>query len=129
MKPPLVVVSFAALLAAALGPAASALAAGDAPLLDLCAEQVREARGFADSFALRLRHHDESVHARGAPVEPLARSVYDAIEQVRYEAVGARMEGVRANLDSATAREPSRAPTRHGRPSRRRSSARSGSTP
>ena len=72
------------------------------PGRNLPPEQVREARGFADSFALRLRHHDESVHARGAPVEPLARSVYDAIEQVRYEAVGARMEGVRANLDSAT---------------------------
>ena len=27
-------------------------------------EQAREARGFADSFALRLRHHNEALHRR-----------------------------------------------------------------
>ena len=35
-------------------------------------EQAMEARGFADSFALRLRHHDEALHARHAPAEPTA---------------------------------------------------------
>ncbi|WP_133364901.1 cobaltochelatase subunit CobT [Qipengyuania sediminis] len=64
--------------------------------------QAREARGAADSFALRLRHHDEGVHAKGAPPEPVARACYDAIEQARYEAVGATsMGGVRANLAAA----------------------------
>ncbi len=64
--------------------------------------QAREARGFADSFALRLRHHNEKVHASGAPPEPIARACYDAIEQVRYEALGAtRFSGIRDNLTSA----------------------------
>ena len=65
-------------------------------------QQAREARGFADSFALKLRHHSEVVHAKGAPPEPVARACYDAIEQARYEALGAtRMGGVRGNLTAA----------------------------
>jgi len=73
------------------------------PGRDLPADQVREARGFADSFALKLRHHDAGLHARSAPPEPVARACYDAIEQVRYEALGAnRFGGIRANLDAAT---------------------------
>lgn len=72
------------------------------PGRELPADQAREARGFADSFALKLRHHDEGLHASGAPSEPIARACYDAIEQVRYEAVGAnRYEGIRENLDAA----------------------------
>ncbi len=67
------------------------------------AEQAREARGFADSFALRLRHHDETLHAKNAPAEPVARASYGAVEQVRYEALGANnFGGIRANLDAAT---------------------------
>ena len=66
-------------------------------------DQAREARGFADSFALRLRHHSEALHAKGAPPEPIARACYDAIEEVRYEALGAtRYPGMRGNLEAAT---------------------------
>ena len=73
------------------------------PGRDLPAEQVTEARGFADSFALKLRHHDAGLHAGSAPPEPVARACYDAIEQVRYEAIGAnRFEGIKDNLDAAT---------------------------
>ncbi|WP_066528510.1 cobaltochelatase subunit CobT [Erythrobacter sp. CCH5-A1] len=73
------------------------------PGRDLPQDQVREARGFADSFALKLRHHDAALHAKAAPPEPIARACYDAIEQVRYEALGAnRFGGIRANLDAAT---------------------------
>ncbi|PKP96727.1 MAG: cobaltochelatase subunit CobT, partial [Alphaproteobacteria bacterium HGW-Alphaproteobacteria-15] len=73
------------------------------PGRDLPADQVTEARGFADSFALKLRHHDAGLHAKSAPPEPIARACYDAIEQVRYEALGAnRFGGIRANLDAAT---------------------------
>ena len=73
------------------------------PGRDLPPEQVTEARGFADSFALKLRHHDAGLHARSAPPEPVARACYDAIEQVRYEALGAnRFGGIKANLDAAT---------------------------
>jgi cobaltochelatase CobT len=61
-----------------------------------------EARGFADSFALKLRHHNESMHTRAAPSEPVARACYDAVERVRYEAIGANgYSGIRGNLDAA----------------------------
>ena len=42
--------------------------------------EVAEARGFADAAALKLRHHNASLHARGAPDDEIARSVYDATE-------------------------------------------------
>ena len=64
--------------------------------------QAMEARGFADSFALKLRHHDEALHARHAPAEPAARACYDAVEAVRYEALGSNAyAGMRDNLDAA----------------------------
>ena len=72
------------------------------PGRNLPREQAIEARGFADRFALRLRHHSEALHGKGAPPEPIARACYDAIEQVRYEAIGAtRYAGIRGNLDAA----------------------------
>jgi cobaltochelatase CobT len=68
----------------------------------LPADQVAEARGFADGFALRLRHHNAVMHARNAPTPPIARAVFDAVETVRVEALGGRaMAGVRANLNFA----------------------------
>lgn len=72
------------------------------PGRDLPGEQVAEARGFADSFALKLRHHDAGLHAVGAPPEPIARACYDAVELVRYEALGStNYDGMRDNLDAA----------------------------
>ncbi|WP_375290557.1 cobaltochelatase subunit CobT [Qipengyuania sp.] len=72
------------------------------PGRNLPAQQAREARGHADSFALKLKHHNENLHQRGAPSEPIARACYDAIEQARYEALGAtRMDGIRGNLSAA----------------------------
>jgi cobaltochelatase CobT len=72
------------------------------PARALPPEQVAEARGFADGFALRLRHHDAALHAKSAPAEAVARSVFDAVEQARVEALGSRaMAGVRANLAHA----------------------------
>jgi len=65
--------------------------------------QAREARGFADSFSLKLRHHDEALHMRAMPPEPTARACFDMVEQIRYEALGSNnFSGVRANLDAAT---------------------------
>jgi cobaltochelatase CobT len=56
-------------------------------------------RGLADSMALRLACHDEGVHRRLAPQNQAARALFDAVEQARVEAIGARrMEGVAANL-------------------------------
>src|SRR5256885_4097397 len=64
---------------------------------------VAEARGAADSVALRLRHHDVKLHARAAPMDVEARSVFDALETARVEALGARaMGGVRENLAHLT---------------------------
>jgi len=42
------------------------------PGRNLPREQAMEARGFADSFALKLRHHNELLHSRHAPAEPVA---------------------------------------------------------
>lgn len=72
------------------------------PARTLPADQVAEARGFADGFALRLRHHDVAMHARGAPAEATARAVYDAIEDARVEALGSRgYQGIADNLAHA----------------------------
>ncbi|HSV16410.1 MAG TPA: hypothetical protein VLI90_19255, partial [Tepidisphaeraceae bacterium] len=51
---------------------------------------VAEARGAADSAALRLRYHDARLHARNAPMDVEARAVFDALEMARVEALGAR---------------------------------------
>jgi cobaltochelatase CobT len=65
--------------------------------------EVAEARGFADAAALRLRHHNVRLHARSAPTDETARAVFDAAEQARCEALGARaMAGVRENLACLT---------------------------
>jgi cobaltochelatase CobT len=72
------------------------------PGRSLPADQVALARGFADANALKMRHHNARIHAAHAPAEAVARAVYDAVEQARVEAIGARsMAGVRDNLNSA----------------------------
>ncbi len=72
------------------------------PARTLPADQVAEARGFADGFALRLKYHDTALHNRGAPGEAVARSVFDAVETARVEALGARgYAGITANLATA----------------------------
>ena len=48
------------------------------PARTLPAEQVAEARGFADGFALRLRYHDTALHGRIAPHEAVARAVFES---------------------------------------------------
>jgi cobaltochelatase CobT len=64
---------------------------------------VAEARGAADSAALRLRHHDAKLHARVAPMDIDARAVFDALETARVEALGAKaMGGVKDNLRHLT---------------------------
>ncbi|MFQ5766260.1 MAG: cobaltochelatase subunit CobT, partial [Rhodospirillales bacterium] len=56
-------------------------------------------RGVADALALRLRYHDGAVHQRHVPSGAEARAVFDAVEQVRCESLGARrLTGVAANL-------------------------------
>src|SRR5215813_269445 len=69
------------------------------PPRDLPAEEAAQLRGTADSVALRLRYHDDGLHSRRVPSGPLARAVFDAVEQARVEALGSRrMAGVAQNL-------------------------------
>ena len=56
-------------------------------------------RGHADSIALKLACHDPKVHRKLMPGNPQARGVFEAVEQARVEALGARrMAGVAKNL-------------------------------
>ncbi len=58
-------------------------------------------RGIGDSMALRRACHDQRIHTRLAPEGKQARAIYDAVEQARVEAIGARaMTGVAGNLDA-----------------------------
>jgi len=85
------------------GPASGKTARVASPGPGLEPRLVAEARGAADSLALRLRHHDAALHARVAPVDADARAVFDALETARVEALGARtMAGVRDNLARLT---------------------------
>src|ERR1043166_4739955 len=56
-------------------------------------------RGHADSIALKLACHDPKVHRKLMPGNPQAGGVFEAVEQARVEAIGARrMSGVAKNL-------------------------------
>ena len=96
---PDVEVAFASDIAPASGKTARVPSPGPA----LEPKLVAEARGAANSAALRLRHHDPKIHARSAPTDIDARAVFDALETARVEALGARsMGGVRSNLRHLT---------------------------
>lgn len=72
------------------------------PGRNLPPEQIAEARGFADGFALRMRLHDAATHLKAAPKEAVARAVFDAVETARVEALGSRgYAGIAGNLDRA----------------------------
>ena len=53
-------------------------------------DEVLIARGTADAFALRHRHHDARVAAKYLPQGQMARDLYEAMETARCEAMGAR---------------------------------------
>ncbi|MCB2117638.1 MAG: cobaltochelatase subunit CobT, partial [Rhodobacteraceae bacterium] len=75
----------------------------------LTREEVLIARGTADAFALRHRHHDEKVAAKYAPQGQMARDLYEAMESARCEAVGARdMPGTLGNIDAKIGAEAER---------------------
>src|SRR5262249_24205652 len=65
----------------------------------LPAQEGAIVRGQADSIALRLACHDPTIHRRVQPGGQQARAVFEAVEQARVEAIGARrMHGVAGNL-------------------------------
>ncbi|MGF1621566.1 MAG: cobaltochelatase subunit CobT [Rhodomicrobiaceae bacterium] len=66
-------------------------------------KEIAILRGHADSMALTIACHDAALHGKLAPEAGLARTVFEAVERVRVEAVGARrMKGVAANLAAKT---------------------------
>ncbi|HEY9568354.1 MAG TPA: cobaltochelatase subunit CobT, partial [Thalassobaculum sp.] len=70
-----------------------------APPKDMDPAELARLRGESDALALRLKHHDEGVHNRRAPQGQAAREIFEAVEQARIEAIGARsMDGVASNL-------------------------------
>ena len=75
----------------------------------LTREEVLIARGTADAFALRRRHHNDAIANRYAPTGPMARELYEAMETARCEAVGARdMPGTLGNIDAKIGHEAER---------------------
>jgi len=69
------------------------------PARKLSKTEAAIVRGHADAMALRLACHDQTMHRRMQPVGQQARAVFEAVEQARVEAIGARrMTGVAGNL-------------------------------
>ncbi len=64
-------------------------------------EEIAVIRGHADAAALAVACHDDTVHRDLAPAGGEARAVFEAIEQARVEAIGARrLDGVAENLNA-----------------------------
>jgi len=72
------------------------------PSRDLPYDEVCVVRGESDSLALRQRYHNPALHAERMPATQVAQALYDTVEQVRVESIGAEhMAGVANNLDAA----------------------------
>ncbi|MFP6742910.1 MAG: cobaltochelatase subunit CobT [Alphaproteobacteria bacterium] len=71
------------------------------PTNDLKPGEVARVRGVADSLAMRMRYHDDSIHARRRPRGDVAQAIYDSVEQARVESLGMRrFAGVADNVAS-----------------------------
>ena len=69
------------------------------PSAALPERDVTLTRGAADAAALRLRYNDPRAHSRNIPANATARAAFEALEQARCEALGARsMAGVATNI-------------------------------
>lgn len=79
---------------------AGACAAPSAAAPDrLVADDLASFRGAADGVALRLRTSDRALHQQLRPARPMARRVFDLLEQYRSESlVPQAWPGVRANM-------------------------------
>jgi len=79
------------------------------PRRSLGGHDVARVRGIGDGLALKLKHHDPILHQRLCPHGDVTTAIFEALEQVRVEALGAsRMSGVAANLASAHAERAQR---------------------
>ncbi len=69
------------------------------PDRDMSKESTALVRGSADARALRMHHHDPSLHIENAPLDLTAQAAFDALEQARVEAKGStELRGVAKNL-------------------------------
>jgi len=66
----------------------------------LTRDEILLARGAGDALAMRRRHHDAATHDKYLPQGRMARDLYEAMEETRCEAMGARdMPGALSNMD------------------------------
>jgi cobaltochelatase CobT len=71
-------------------------------------------RGQADARALSLLHHNDRMHRANAPLDLTAQAAFDALEQARTNALGARdMQGVADNLNASLDDQCRQCPKRH----------------
>ncbi len=71
------------------------------PQANMSPESMSRFRGMSDALSLRLRHHDADTHRANMPDGADARRVYEAVEQVRCEALGTqRLTGAGDNLQA-----------------------------
>ena len=64
--------------------------------------QRNSLRGAADGAALWLAHHNPKTHQKHCPAPEGAKSIFEAAERARVEAIGSRyMKGVGKNLEAA----------------------------
>ena len=69
------------------------------PNKNMDSNQINSLRGEADSLALYLAHHKEVVDEKYAPKGQNAKGIYNALENVRCDAIGSNaMSGVANNL-------------------------------
>ncbi|BAN26157.1 cobaltochelatase CobT-related protein [Caballeronia insecticola] len=62
-------------------------------------EPLASTRGAADASALRIAHSDAARHRESMPDDPVARVIFEMLEQLRCETLApAGMEGVRRNV-------------------------------
>ncbi len=68
---------------------------------DISAKEMARLRGEADSAALFLKHHNQSLHYKLQPKEDKAKAIFDALEQARIESLGAKnFRGISENIAS-----------------------------
>lgn len=71
------------------------------PKEDMNEEKKSLIRGCADIYALKLAHHNETLHLSNGQSDLRAQSALDALEQARCDALGInKMDGVAKNLDA-----------------------------
>ena len=69
-------------------------------VLDFATASLVRSRAVVDALAARLTHSDSQLHQLLSPHKPIARVVFDILEQIRCESLGPdHLVGMRENLD------------------------------